>query len=555
MTVPASYNFADLWESVAPRVPDRTALVCGPQRRTYAELAERINRLAHHLRAAGIGPGDRVGLFLRNCSEYLEAMLAAFALRAVPVNINYRYVADELRYLLDDSGSVALVLHRSLAAAAQPVLGGSLRALLLVEDIDPVAASAAAPVELAGAVGYESALLRQPADPPVVDGRSGDDEYLMYTGGTTGLPKGVLWRQEDAFFGCIGGGDPLRLQGPVTEPAQVVDRVVDGFSFLPVAPLMHAAAQWTTLAWLFAGGQTTLMPGGLDPAAVWQAVQDERVNTLTVVGDAVGRPLAAAWEAEPDRWDASSLFAVANGGAPMSPELKARFARLFPGRVISDGFGSSESGVQGAQRLEPDQPVNGLARFKPGPGTAVFDDDLRPVEPGSGVVGRVANTGHLPLGYLNDPGKTAATFLQVDGRRYCFTGDLATVEADGTIQLLGRGSQCINTGGEKVFPEEVEAALLAHPGVADVLVVGVPDPRWGSAVVAVVAPAGPDAPGLDELKEHLRPRLAGYKLPKHLVLVDSVVRSPAGKADYRWASATAKGAVGATGPRDAPGAG
>ena len=266
---------------------------------------------------------------------------------------------------------------------------------------------------------------------------------------------------------------------------------------------------------------------------------------MTVVGDAVGRPLVAAWEAEPERWDVSTLFNISNGGAPMSPSLKARLAELFPAQVITDGFGSSEAGVQGAQRLQAGGAGDGLARFVPDKGTKVFDDDLRPVEPGSGVVGRVANTGRLPIGYLNDPIKTAATFVEVDGSRYCFSGDMATIEADGTIQLMGRGSGCINTGGEKVFPEEVEAALLAHPGVADVLVVGVPDERWGHAVAAVVQPsAASDAPALDDLRAHLRPVLASYKLPKHLVLVETIVRSPAGKADYRWANRTASSALG-----------
>jgi len=328
----------------------------------------------------------------------------------------------------------------------------------------------------------------------------------------------------------------MRLVGPVDEPSQLLERIVPGFSFLPLAPLMHAAAQWTTWSWLLAGGKTVLMPGRLDPPTVWQAMADEGVNSLTVVGDAVGRPMVEAWEADPERWDITNLFAISNGGAPMSPSLKNRLAELFPGRAIVDGFGSSESGVQGSQRLQAGDQITGLARFAPGPLTGVFDDDLRPVTPGSGVVGRVANSGRLPQGYLNDPVKTAETFVEVDGQRYCFTGDMATVEADGTIQLLGRGSLCINTGGEKVFPEEVESVLVNHPGVADVLVVGTPDERWGSTVTAVVAPAdAAQPPSLDELREHLRPHLAGYKSPRRLVIVDRIQRSPAGKADYRWA--------------------
>ena len=538
---PASYNLADLWEAIWPRVADRDALVCGPSTRTYRELAERANRLAHHLRAAGVGPGDRVGLFLRNDPVYLEAMIAAFALRAVPVNMNHRYTGEELRHLLEDSGAVALLAHRTLTGSLGTVPGGveHLRSLLVVDDPDPSTVDGEV-VDLPGAVPYEDALAASSPDPVVTDGRSGDDHYLMYTGGTTGRPKGVVWRQEDAFFACLGGGDPMRLVGPIEQLAELPDRIVADFTYLPLAPMMHAAAQWTTWSWLLAGGTTVLMPGRLDPVAVWQAVADHGVNSLTIVGDAVGRPLVQAWEADPDRWDVGSLFAISNGGGPISPSLKTRLAELFPGRAIIDGFGSSESGVQGSQRLQAGDRITGLARFAPGAHTKVFDDDLREVEAGSGAIGRVANAGRLPLGYLNDPAKTAETFVEVDGERYCFTGDLAQVEADGTIQLLGRGSQCINTGGEKVFPEEVEGVLVDHPAVADVLVVGVPDDRWGSAVVAVVEPVdGTAPPTLDDLRSHARPHLAGYKHPKRLVLVDRIERSPAGKADYRWARATA----------------
>lgn len=547
-TTSVSYNYADLWELVWPHVADGEALVCGPQRRTYAQLAERANRLGHHLRAAGVGPGDRVGLFLRNDAAYIEAMIACFALRATPVNMNHRYTGEELGHLMADSAAVALLVHETLTAAVASVPGGigHLRSVLVVDDPDPSVVEGEV-ADLPDAVAYEEALATSSPEPVVTEGRSGDDEYLMYTGGTTGRPKGVVWRQEDAFFALVGGGDPTRLNGPVDEPAQLLERLVPGFSYMPLAPLMHAAAQWTTWSWLLAGGKTTLHPGRLVPEAVWQTVQDEGVNTMTVVGDAVGRPIVAAWQAEPERWDASSLFAIANGGAPMSASLKQLLAELFPGRSILDGFGSSEAGVQGSQRIEAGQTVTGLARFTPGPDTGVFDADLRPVEPGSGAIGRVANAGRLPLGYLNDPAKTAETFIEVDGRRYCFTGDMATVEPDGTIQLLGRGSQCINTGGEKVFPEEVESALVDHPAVADVLVVGTPDERWGSAVTAVVAPAeGATTPTLEELREHLRGHLAGYKLPKHLVVVETVERSPAGKADYRWARTTAEKHLAAT---------
>ncbi len=539
-TVPHTFNFADVWEAVAPRVADRTALVCGDQRRTYGELAERVNRLVRHLRSVGVAPGHHVGICMPNRVEWIETFLAAFTVRAVPVNLNHRYTAAELIPLLTADGATTLVFDASTEHELTGVVSkvGGIRHRLRVGP------PAAHPDGLGiDADPYEDVLAAQSGERVEVPGRSGDDHYVIYTGGTTGLPKGVVWRQEDAFFACIGGGDPTRLEGAVEHPAHLGDRIGAGMSYLPVAPLMHAAAQWTTLSWLFAGGQTTLVPGSLDPVAVWQAVEDERVNMVTVVGDAVGRPLMDAWDANPGRWDVSSLFALSNGGAPMSPALKARIAATFPSLALVDGFGSSETGAQGSQRLQPGGVgrSGGLTRFEAYADTSVLDDDLRPVEPGSGGIGRVARRGRIPLGYHNDPERTAATFVEVDGVRHVLTGDMATVEADGTIALLGRGSQCINTGGEKVFPEEVEAALHGHAAVADVLVVGAPDERWGSTVVAVVQPTdAADPPTLDELRHHCRTTLAGYKLPKRLVLVDQVERSPAGKADYRWAAQAAQ---------------
>ncbi|MCB1030490.1 MAG: acyl-CoA synthetase [Acidimicrobiales bacterium] len=544
-TLPTNYNFFEMWEAIWPRAKDRVAIVCGPQVRTYEQLAERTNRLANYLRSKGVGPGDSIGLFMRNDASYMEAMLAAFALRAVPVNMNHRYTGEELSYLLNDSGAKVLLVHETLTGAVGAVPGGvdHLEVILVLKDPDPSTVSGEI-AALPNQVWFEDALSSSSAEPVITEGRSGDDVYLMYTGGTTGRPKGVVWRHEDAFFACIGGGDPMRLLGPVDAPEQLIERMVDAFCYLPLAPLMHAAAQWTTLSWLLAGGTTVLMPGTLDPEAVWDVVDERGVNVLTTVGDAVARPLVEAWEANPGRWQGAGLFSLSNGGAPLSPSIKARMGELFPGRAIVDAIGSSESGVQGSQRLQAGENPTGLARFAPGVGTQVFDENLRPVEPGSEVIGRVANAGRLPQGYLNDPVKTAETFVEVDGVRYCITGDMATVEADGTIQLLGRGSQCINTGGEKVFPEEVEAMLVDHPGVHDVLVVGVPDDRWGSAVAAVVSPvAGAEAPTLEEIREFLRSSLAGYKLPKHLVLVDTVERSPAGKADYRWARAAAEAEI------------
>jgi acyl-CoA synthetase (AMP-forming)/AMP-acid ligase II len=535
-----TFNLADVWEAVCDRVADREAVTCAGTRRSYAELEARANRLAHWMRSQGVEPGQHVGVYLQNCPEYLEAMLAAYKIRAVPINVNFRYVEDELRYLFDNADLVGTVFHRSFAprlAAVAPELPG-LRWCLAVED---GAAASGEDLAALGAGAYEEALSGSPPERDFGP-RSGDDPYVIYTGGTTGMPKGVVWRQEDAFFACIGGGDPMRLLGPVDEPAQVLDRIIDGtFVYLPVAPLMHAAGQWTVLSWLFAGGRIVLLPGSLDPAEVWRTVAAEGVNLLTVVGDPVVRPLVDEWERS-GPYDVSSLLSIGSGGAPLSPALRERLMRLLPNVTVVDGFGSSETGAQGAQRLEAGSAATGATRFTPyGDRTAVLDEVTHErVPPGSGRIGRVALRGRIPLGYYKDPEKTAATIVEVDGERWVLTGDLATVAEDGTITLLGRGSQCINTGGEKVFPEEVEAVLKAHPAVYDAVVVGVDDERWGQRVTAVVAPVAGATVTLDDLAAHCRGHLAGYKVPRQLVLVDEVVRSPAGKADYRWAARVAE---------------
>ena len=531
VAAPASYNFADVWEMSADANGDREALVVGDQRRTYAQLEERANRLANHLLGRGVGPGDHVGLYLENCPEYLEAMIACFKLRAVPININHRYVAGELEYLLRDSGSVGVLhgpQHREVIDAVLPNVPTVGWSLVTGEEYD-AALDAASGVR-----------------PPRGD-RGDDDHYVMYTGGTTGMPKGVVWRQGDAFFTCLGGGDPLRVHGEVSSPSELPERMGVDLTYLPLAPLMHAAAQWTSFMWFFCGARVVLMSGSLDPERVLRTVEEEGVQSVTVVGDAVAKPLLDAWDAMPEseRPDVSSLYAISNGGAPMSAACKARILATFPHVMVNDGFGSSEAGVQGTSRVTAsDVPTSGPVRFSTGAKPIrVLDDDERPVEPGSGVVGRIVTGGRLPLGYHGDPEKTAATFLTFEGERWLITGDLATVAEDGTVELLGRGSVSINTGGEKVHPEEVEGVLHGHPSVADVLVVGVPDERWGTAVTAVVQPSPGSRPTLEELVVHCKAHLSGYKAPKHLVLVDHVVRSPAGKADYRWAAQTAAAAI------------
>ena len=539
-----TYNLADLWEAVSDRVAEREAVVCGDRRLTYAQLEERANRLANHLLDVGVGPGDFVGCYLVNGTEYLEALLAAFKVRAVPVNINYRYVADELRYLLDDSGCVVLLCNEEFVPRVAEVAPQvpTLRHTLVVAGT-PGTSAELDDTGVPDPLDYEASLAMSSPERPQVEGRGDDDTYVLYTGGTTGMPKGVVWRMGDAFFGCIGGGDPMRMTGPVSSPDEVLERIIDfDFVFYALAPLMHAAAQWVSLMWFLSGAKVVLHSGSFDGEQVWRTVEQEKVSVITVVGDAMARPLCDAWE-EHGPFDVSSMFSLSNGGAPLSPALRDRLRSYVPGVVLSDGFGSSEAGIQGSRRLAPGEEAGERVTFDSvAEGTVVLGDDDRPLVPGSGVTGRVAMSGHIPLRYHNAPEKTAATFVDIGGVRHVLTGDMATVEDDGTIVLLGRGSQCINTGGEKVYPEEVEGVLKSHPGVYDVLVVGVPDERWGQRVTAVLQPTDGAAPTLEELDEHCRGRLAGYKIPRSLVLVDHVVRSPAGKADYRWAKQTAEGA-------------
>jgi acyl-CoA synthetase (AMP-forming)/AMP-acid ligase II len=512
---PATYHLADLFEAVVPHVADRTALVCGDERRTYAELEERANRLAHWMQGQGIGKDDFVGMYLRNSAAHVEALIACYKLRAVPINVNFRYVDDELRYLFNDA-DLAGVIHDA-------DFGDRVKAVL------PDTPTVKWTLSLAD---YEAAIADQSPERDFGP-RSNDDLYVLYTGGTTGMPKGVVWRIEDAFFACIGGGDPTRLNGEVTAPADVLDRIVPGFTFFSTAPLMHAAGGWTTWMWLLAGGKVVLLPGSFVPEDVWRVVEEEKANTLTFVGDAMARPLLDAWDASGGRYDVSSLFGFGSGGAPLTTAMKEKLAERFPNIVINDGYGSSETGIQGSGRYDRDK---GTTTFSNANTIVIDEETFEPIEPGSGRIGKTARTGRMPLRYHNDPEKTARTFVEVGGTRYAISGDMATVEADGTITLLGRGSQCINTGGEKVFPEEVEAALRAHDGVYDVLVVGAPDERWGQRVVAVVQPVDGVSLTADDLREHCRAKVAGYKVPKDVVFVDRVVRSPSGKADYRWAA-------------------
>jgi 3-oxocholest-4-en-26-oate---CoA ligase len=524
------YNLADLFEGVADAVGNRIALVAAGRRLTYAVLDARANRLAHHLSGAGIGPGDAVGLQLANGSEYLEAMLACFKIRAVPVNVNYRYVARELEYLYREADLAGLIFHSSFATAVCEALPAVPGCSVLLEVADDSRSSGIAQ-------DYEDAISKSP-DNRRFGARSSDDLYCVFTGGTTGLPKGVLWRHKDVFFAAMGGGDPMAMGNVVSSPQELVERVHSGgaLAALPASPLMHAAAHWLAFTMLFGGGKVVLVPRrSLDPAAVWNLVASESVNILVVVGDALARPLLDWLESEGQALDTSSLIAIGSGGAALSPSTKRRIDHVLPGRIVADAFGSSETGQLGGSAPLGDP--HGSPRLHVDTRTQVFDSELRPTVPGSGTSGRLARSGHIPIGYLGDPIKTADAFVEVEGRRWALSGDTATVEGDGTIVVLGRGSLCINTGGEKVYPEEVEAVLKEHDAVEDAIVVGAPDDRFGERVCAIVQLRAGAERADDLLRSHCRDRLAGYKVPKVIRFVDAIERSPAGKADYSWGRA------------------
>jgi acyl-CoA synthetase (AMP-forming)/AMP-acid ligase II len=516
--VSLTFNLADFWEAVVDvhGVRERVALVVDDHVSTFADLEDRSNRLADWLADQGVRHGDHVGCYLYNGPEYVETMLAAYKLRAVPINVNYRYVEDELRYLFADAELKALVHDAEFTDRVEAVRNGV-----------PTLRSA-----LESGPAYESTLAASSPERRPVE-RSADDHYIVYTGGTTGMPKGVVWRHEDAFYACFGGGDYSRAN-PITDPRQITERIMDNpIVFFPIAPLMHGAAQWTVFAWLFAGGKNVLTASrpSTDYAQVWRLIERHGVNVLTIIGDAVARPLIDEYRA--GGWDASSVFSFGSGAVALSPAMRAELTETFPNALINDGYGASETGAQ-ARNL-------GDGRFESFDGeTKVLDPDTgAEIEPGSGAEGRVARRGHIPIGYYNDPEKTAATFIESGGERWVLTGDVATVLADGTIQLFGRGSMCINTGGEKVFPEEVEAVLHAHPAVFDALVVGVDDPRWGQRVAAAVALRPDHEATVEELEAHCRASMAGYKVPRSITFVDRVQRSPSGKADYAWARSVA----------------
>ena len=542
MSDTVSFDLSAVFQAVADAIPDNEVLVWRDRRFTYAQLAARVDGVANYLTAAGLGchterdalaghesGQDHIGLYLRNGNEYLEAMIAGYRARVAPFNVSYRYVEEELIYLLNDSGATALVYNAEFAPRVAAIRDRvpQLRVLLQVADESGNAL-------LPGAVDYESIVSTEaPAQPRPAP--TGDDLYILYTGGTTGMPKGVLWRQHDIFISAMGG-KPFGTDTALTSYEEVAERAkaaAGAMSILMLPPLMHGAAQWAAYNIITMGGRM-IIPDDVERLRadeVLKLVEREKVISVPVVGDAMARPLVD--EIETGKYELTSLISVTNGGAPMSPAVRARIRAALPNALLIDAVGSSEAGQQMTTMATGDG--DQIAVFTPQSDTAVVATDYsRVLSPGDGD-GWLARRNLIPLGYLGDAAKTAKTFPTIDGVRWSVPGDKARYLDDGRIELLGRDSVTINSGGEKIFAEEVERAIAAHPHIYDVVVVGRPSERWGSEVVAVVQLAEGKSVTDDELVATCNLSIARYKVPKAFIRTDKVMRSPAGKADYRWA--------------------
>jgi 3-oxocholest-4-en-26-oate---CoA ligase len=539
-------HFATIWESLADTVGDVTALVHGDIRRSWAEYDDRAARLAAAFTAAGLGPDAKIGLYLYNGNEYLEAQYAGFKMRGVPVNVNYRYLDDELWYLLDNSDAEAIVFHSSLGDRVARVLP-RLPGVKLAIEVDDGGNPGAVP----GAQSYEDVVVGH--DPMPRIGRDESDVYMLYTGGTTGMPKGVMYAIGGMVSSFIGSGFPLVGLAPTNEASEIaplVRGVVEtggAMVSIPGCPLMHGTGVWlgALIPQLTGATVVTLQERSFDAHEMFSVAQTERATSLVVVGDSFVKPMIRALDDAATAgtpYDTSSLKMVVSSGVMWTAEVKEALLDRIEQVVLLDAMGSSE-GAMGMSLSMKGLPPS-TAKFSQMPTTKVFTEDGREVRPGSDEIGMVAAGGNVPLGYYKDPEKSARTFRVIDGERYSFPGDMATVAADGSIILLGRGSQVINTGGEKVFPEEVEEAVKRVPGIVDCLVVGIDDEKFGQAVTAVASTV--EGSDVDEATviAAVKAGLAGYKAPKRVVFVSRVPRAPNGKADYKAAKEHALEALG-----------
>ena len=529
----SSWNFADVWEAIAGVQPDRPAFIQGERVLSWRQFDARADALAAHLIAAGLDHQGKVAAFLYNGPEYIESYYAAFKGGFAPVNTNYRYGPEELFYLFDNADAQAVVFHAGFAEVLEAIRGrltGVKAWIAVAEPGHPVPAWAA---------DYDAIVAKAPAQRPVKApwGRSGDDLLLLYTGGTTGMPKGVMWAQDDLFNVIGAGGNALLGVPPATDTADLIARITSPEHLRPTTliacPLMHGTGQFSNLIAFNVGGTAAYLPSRrFNAVELWDEVDRLGASNVVIVGLAFSTPMLEALEANPGRWDLSTVRAMSSSGSMWSQENKQGLLSYAKNAMIFDSFGSSEAVGLGVSASAPGAEAK-TAAFTPGPNCVIFTEDGRRVQPGSGERGLVAVTGLLPRGYYKDPEKTEKTFKLIEGVRWSVPGDWAEVNADGSLKLLGRGSVCINTGGEKVFPEEVEEALKTHPSVRDAVVVGLPDARFGERICAVVETDGEAQPTLAELSAHVHSTLAGYKAPRDLVLVDSIGRAPNGKVDYK----------------------
>jgi fatty-acyl-CoA synthase len=524
------WNLADLFELVADTAPDRLALAHGASgvARSWAELERRSNALARRL-ASRHEPGDKLAIYSYNRPEYVEALIAALKARLVPVNVNYRYREDELHYLFDNADATAVVYEACFAPLVAALRGRLPRVKDWIEldDGEPGNPFATDYEELTAGEGARLEIARSP-----------DDLLLLYTGGTTGMPKGVMWTQAAIFEALGGGGIPALGQPPsasVEEQRARIEAGAASMRLLPACPLMHGTGQFTAINALTGGGAIVTCDGrSFDPDELFATAAARGVQALAIVGDAFAKPMLRALDASPGRHDLSELRLLVSSGVMWSPAVKQGLLRHLPQAILMDSFGSSEAVGFGTELTTRDSSVR-LGQFRLGPNCKVFTPEGREVLPGSGEAGFVARSGPIPEGYYKDPKKSAETFRVIEGRRWSIPGDWCTVNADGTLALHGRGSVCINSGGEKIFPEEVEETLKLHPAVSDAVVVGVPDERWGEAVTALVELQAGARADAAELREFVKQRLAAYKTPKAILLAASVGRSPSGKVDYKAA--------------------
>jgi fatty-acyl-CoA synthase len=530
---------------VAGVAAERPCQTCGDRVVGWRDFDRRANALAADLLGSGLGHQAKVVAYLYNCVEYLEVYVAAMKAGMVPVNTNYRYGPEEIVYLFDNADAEAVVFSASLG----PLLAGVRQRLAKVKRWYVVDDGSESP---SWAVPYESVVANGADRAAGPWGRSGDDLLLLYTGGTTGMPKGVMWRQEDLFMVLGGGGNPVLGEKPAADMAELRGRVEmlaagPQTKVLLGCPLMHGTGQFTALIGMNGGGCIVTMPDrSLNPPRIWQTVQEQQANALIIVGDAFARPLLDELDAHPGTYDLASLALITSSGVMWSHDVKQGLARHLPQVIMFDSLGSSEAVGLGASTSGAGS-VTETGKFVISNRVRVLTEDGRAVEPGSDEVGMVAISGYVPLGYYKDEEKTARTFREVDGVRYSIPGDFATVDAEGTIHLLGRGSVCINTGGEKVFPEEVEEVLKEHPAIRDVVCVGIPDKRFGEVVCAVVEPTDGAVVDAADVISHVRSRLAHYKAPRAVMTVESIGRSPAGKVDYRALRQLAEERAGASG--------